>query len=59
MTDAEFWQAIIAALLALVSAIERWRGIEPTTRELRKRGKDAIKAEANEDAKSKAFFRGA
>lgn len=39
MTDNEFWQAIIAALLNIVDAIERWRGITPRSSELRKAGK--------------------
>jgi hypothetical protein len=38
MTDAEFWQAVIAALLAIVDAIERWRGLERTSK-LRRKGK--------------------
>lgn len=39
MTDSEFWQLVIQALLLIVDAIERWRGIEPRTCELRKKGK--------------------
>jgi hypothetical protein len=39
MTDDQFWQAVIQALLYLIDAIERWRGIEPRTCELRKKGK--------------------
>lgn len=42
MTDDQFWQSVIAALLALVDAIERWRGISPRTCELRKKGKSSI-----------------
>jgi len=38
MTDQEFWQAIVAALLNVVDAIERWRGL-PRSSELRKKGK--------------------
>ena len=39
MTDDQFWDAVIQALLMLVDAIERWRGKTPRTCELRKRGK--------------------
>ena len=39
MTDQEFWQAIVAALLNVVDAIERWRGMTPRSSELRKKGK--------------------
>jgi hypothetical protein len=42
MTDDEFWQAIIAALLNLVDAIERWRGFEPRASECRKIGKSVL-----------------
>ena len=43
MTDEQFWQAIIEALLAVVTAIERWRNISPTTCELRRAGKSKFR----------------
>lgn len=39
MTDDDFFRLVIQALLMLIDAIERWRGYEPRTCELRKRGK--------------------
>ena len=43
MTDAEFYQQIICLLLGLIDAIERWKNIEPRTKELRDAGKALLR----------------
>ncbi len=43
MTEQQFYLAIRQALLALVDAIERWRGIEPRTAVLKSEAKAARK----------------
>lgn len=43
MTEKQFYLAIRQALLALVDAIERWRGITPRTAELKAEAKAARK----------------
>lgn len=39
MDEAQFWLAIRQALLAILDALERWRGIEPRTAEIRRQWK--------------------
>ncbi len=51
ITEDAFWQAVIQALLMLVDAIERWRGIVPRTSLLRRAGKRAILSVQNTELK--------
>lgn len=46
--DKEFWQEIRRLLLSLVCVIERHKLEGPTTSELRKAGKQAIKVDVTE-----------
>jgi len=43
LTDRDFWEAVICALLMLIDAVERWQGIAPRTKEYRDEGRRALR----------------